>query len=328
MKSKKAMRKTFCKSCGFFVLLLLLVFSQLSTFALESKSPKIGLVLGGGGARGGAHIGVLKVLEREGIKVDYIVGTSVGSLIGALYAGGISAEELENIALSGFIKRVYKTRLPVVKTACIPFIKLYKKARKKPYYAGLYGDYKLRKEINRLIAEKKGDTDLDITYNAVATDLISGETVIIDSGDVGLAVQASTAIPGLREPIKFGDKLLVDGGILENIPIKEAKKQDLDIIIAVDIDPAREACSCSDFSTFESVLMRSFNLGLIVQSEEVLNDADIVIQPEVSLVKVLDFDAGTLSAAIEKGEKAAEEMIDEIKKKVKEKSEELDLAAN
>jgi len=315
--SKNSYKSKVFLMCVFLALISFTFIAFLPAFAVE---PKISLVLGGGGSRGGAHIGVLKVLEEEGIHIDYIVGTSVGSLVGALYAGGLTPKEIEDLALKGTIKKIYKTRFPVFRTLLLPFTKLVYKIRKKGYYAGLYGDFKLRNYINNTIIEKQGNLKTKIPFNAVSVDLISGDRVILDIDDIGLAVQASTAIPGLRKPIRYEDKLLVDGGVIDNVPVEEACKMHSDIIIIVDIDPSTEICSYADFSTYEKVLTRAFNINLIAQSEEKLKWADVVITPKVLNIVVLDFNKDTLLGAIKAGEEAAREMIIDIKNLIKERS--------
>lgn len=300
--------------------LLLFIFSFYTVLPCYSESKpviraKVGLALGGGGARGAAHIGVLKVFEEENIPVDYIVGTSVGSLVGALYAGGLTPKEIEDLILSSTIKKIYKTRFPIFRTLLLPFTKLIYKIGKKDYYAGLYGDFKLKNYVNSAITERQGILMTQMPFSAVSVDLVSGDRVILDIDDIGLAVQASTAIPGLRKPIRYEDKLLVDGVVIDNVPVEEACKQHSDIIIVVDID-LKGICSCADFNTYEKVLTRAFNINLIDQSKSKLKWADIVIAPEVSSIRVLDFDKATLLSAIKAGEEAAKEMIPEIKKKI------------
>lgn len=301
----------------FLFLLILVLFIEsfyLPCYSLEGKRPKIGLVLGGGGARGGAHVGVLKIFEKEKIPVDLIVGTSVGALIGALYAGGVSPDELEEYAIEGAYKKVYRTRVPVFRTIFLPINKLVYKITKKPFYAGLYNDHDLHRFVNDAILQS-GDINIAVPLSIIAVDLVSGKPVVIMSGDVGLAVQASTAIPGLRQPVQFGDQLLIDGGVLNNLPIEEAKNLGADIIITISIDPWQEACvPQTDFNTFEKVLTRVINLSLIAQSENKLNHADVVIKPSVSDIGILDLGEENLKRAIKAGENAAYEVIPQIRK--------------
>ena len=288
--------------------------------------PKIGLALGGGGARGAAHIGVLRVLEKENIPIDYLVGTSAGAFIAALYSGGMSPDELEKLVLSGAIRKVYKTDLSLIRSLLTQINKFFKTILGKPYYAGLYNDHKLHYFVDSLISMTDNKIDLTIPLNIIAVDLVTGLPVVIKSGDVGLAVQASTAIPTLRQPIPIDDQLLVDGGVLKNIPIDEAKKMGADIVIAVDVDSNLETSELNDFRSFEGVIVRVINLGLKAQSEHILDKADIVISPQLAGVGTLDLDPKSLQEAIKTGEEEANKVISKIKNLIDEKTRELRIA--
>ncbi len=323
------LKKLFC----LIICIMLLIAQPLALSpALAENAPvirtKIGLALGGGGARGAAYIGVLRVLEKENIPIDYLVGSSAGALIAALYSGGISPDELEKHVLSGAIRKVYKTDLSLIRGLLTQISKIFKTIIGKPYYAGLYNDHKLHYFVDRLISMADGKIDLTIPLNIIAVDLVTGLPVVIKSGDIGLAVQASTAIPTLRQPIPIDDQLLVDGGVLKNIPIDEAKKMGADIVIAVDVDSTLEISELKDFRSFESVIVRVINLGLKAQSEYVLDKADIVISPKLAGVRILDLDSNSLSKAIKIGEEEAIKAIPKIKKIIEEKNRELRIAEN
>ncbi len=314
----------------FFLTLFLLLFTSLPVNA-ENKPvirPKVGLALGGGGARGAAHIGVLKVLERENIPVDYLVGTSAGAFIAALYSGGICPDELESYVLSGAIKKVYKTDFSVFRAVFIYLNKIVHTVTGKPFYAGLYNDHKLHHFVNELISKDDGTIEMNIPLHIIAVDLITGLPVVIKSGDVGLAVQASTAIPSLRQPIPIGDQLLIDGGIINNIPVEEAKKMGSDIVIAINVDSKLEESKPQDFKSFEGVITRVINLGLKVQSQCILDKADIIISPDLTGVRILALDKESLSRAIKAGEEETIKMLPKIKKKLKEKDYALRIAEN
>jgi NTE family protein len=297
----------------------------------ENKSvvrPKVGLALGGGGARGAAHIGVLRVFERENIPIDYLVGTSAGALIAALYSGGVDPNELEKHILSGAISKVYKTDFSIFRAIFLYMNKTLRTVFRKPFYAGLYNDHKLHRFVNELVSNGDGSIDIAIPLHIIAVDLISGEPVVIKSGDVGLAVQASTAIPTLRQPIPIDDQLLVDGGILKNIPVDEAKKMGSDLVIAVDVESKLNHSKPEDFKSFEGVITRVINLGLKAQSEHVLDKADIVISPNLKDIGILDLDKESLITAIKTGEEEAIKMLPKIKKKLEQKSNRLRIAEN
>lgn len=301
--------------------LLLFIFSFYTVLPCYSESKpviraKVGLALGGGGARGAAHIGVLRVLERENIPIDYLVGTSVGSLIAALYSGGISLDEMNRLILSGIIKKLYKTNFSVFRALYNFLNKITSPISKKTLYPGLYNDHKLHNFVDKIISMGEDTINLNIPLNIIAVDLVTGVPVVIESGDVGLAVQASTAIPILRQPIPMNNQLLVDGGVLRNVPVEEARKMGADIVIAVDVDEKQEPYQPQDFKSYTDVISRILQLGLRAQSEFILNDADIVIKPNLKGIGILDLDSESLTKAIKAGEDEATKMIPEIKKKI------------
>lgn len=306
--------------------LILLLITQsllLSPVFAESNPvvrPKIGLALGGGGARGAAHIGVLRVLEKENIPVDNLVGTSAGAFIAALYSGGVSPDEIENYVLSGAMRKVYKTDFSVFRALFLRLNKTFHTFLGLPFYAGLYNDQRLHHFVDQAISRSDGSIELNVPLHIIAVDLISGLPVVIKSGDVGLAVQASTAIPTLRQPIQINDELLIDGGVLKNVPVDEAKKMGSDVVIAVDVDAKLEQRSQKDFKTYEGVITRVISLGLKAQSEHILDKADIIISPDLTGVNILDLDTKNLAKAIKAGEEEAKKMLPKIKKRIAQKT--------
>lgn len=314
------------------ILLIFLFITQFLTLSPVYASnasvirPKIGLALGGGGARGAAHIGVLRVLEKENIPIDYLVGTSAGAVTAALYSGGVSLDEIEKYVLSGAIRKAYKTDFSIFRALFIHLNKVMHIFTGKPYYAGLYNDHKLHHFIDNAISMSNGSIELAIPLNIIAVDLISGLPVVIKSGDVGLAVQASTAIPTLRQPIPINDQLLVDGGVLKNNPVEEVKKMGADIVITVDVDAKLETIRSDSFTSYEGIITRVIALGLQAQSRSVLDRADVIIIPDLNGVGFLDLNPKSLSTAIRVGEEAAQKAIPLIKKVIKQKEQILRVA--
>ena len=180
------------------------------------KRPQIGLALGAGGPRGLAHIGVLKVLEENGISIDCLAGSSMGSLIGALYAAGVEIARLEEIALNVDLKQT-----AVMLTPTIPRSGLVEGKRMKEFIKSFVGDANIE--------------DLEIPFAAVATDIKTGEEIVIDNGSVAEAVRASISIPGIFTPARFGDRFLVDGGLSNPVPVSEVRQMGADVIIAVNV---------------------------------------------------------------------------------------------
>ena len=181
------------------------------------KNQKVGLALGGGAAFGFAHIGVLKYLEEIKIKPFVISGTSIGSVIGGMYASGLSARDLEKIALT------FNSKANVLSLLSFAFKK-----------TGVISHANIGKFFRKYL-EKKKIEDLDINFVAVSVDLIHGNTLFFNKGDLIDAIQASISIPGIFSPFEANGTLLVDGGVRENLPLKPLQNYDIDYVIAVDI---------------------------------------------------------------------------------------------
>ena len=259
----------------------------------DDRPPRVALVLGGGAARGFAHVGVLRVLEDERIPVELVVGTSVGSLVGALYADGYNARELE--ALSRTLERDdffdFSLGPAFFGTGLAKGERL----------EGWMRDHLRARSIEQLA----------IPYAAVATDLDDGSAVVLDRGDVARAVRASSAIPGVFEPVSIDGKLLVDGGIVANLPVKIARRLGADIVIAVDVS---EVSGRAHPANFVEVVMRTVTILNHQGVEEMARDADVLLSPAVGDVSLLDFDAKDRAFAA--GIAAAREKLPEIRKAV------------
>jgi len=194
--------------------------------AAKRKRPAVGLALGSGGARGSAHTGVLRVLEREGVEISMIAGSSIGALVGATYAAGIPTDQVEREWLQTDGARLLRTFLPTFPRA------------------GLSSGNELRRYLFDLLGERKIE-DLPIPYAAVTCDIDTGETVILDRGSLVDAVRASTAIPGVFHPLRHGERLLVDGGLVDPVPIATCRDLGADIVVAVDITPTPQPTTSS-----------------------------------------------------------------------------------
>jgi len=192
----------------------------------KNEGPKIGLALGSGGARGAAHTGVLKVLEREGIGISAIAGSSIGALVGATCAAGMPSDQVEREWLQTDGHRLLRTFLPTFPRA------------------GLSSGNELCKYLFDLLGERSIE-DLPIPYAAMACDIDTGEAVVLDRGSLVDAVRASTAIPGIFHPVRHGSQLLIDGGLVDPVPIAACRDLGADIVIAVDITPMPQPTSSS-----------------------------------------------------------------------------------
>lgn len=263
--------------------------------AAELPKPKIALVLGGGAARGFAHIGVIRALEQEKIHVDMVVGTSVGSLIGALYASNPNSFELEWTAFTLEKDDLFDYKILGAFTGM-----------------GVVKGEKLEAFVHSKIPVTNIE-ELKIPFAAVATDLNRGTRVVLDRGPVSVAVHASSAIPGIFEPVEYQGKVLVDGGVLENIPISVAREKGADIIIAVDIS---ENVVNFNITNLLDVTMQAVNIMFDENVKRMKKDADILISPAVGDVSMLDFTQK--KRCMQAGMDAAQKAMPEIRKKIEE----------
>jgi NTE family protein len=258
------------------------------------KRPKIALVLSGGGARGIAHIGVLRAICKEHIPIDLVVGTSVGSIVGAFYCANVPFEKMYDIAnktnLGTFSNINYISIMDMLLTD------------------ELFSNDKLEKYINENIGNVKFD-ELKIPLVCVATDLNTGERILLREGSVASAARASSTIPGIFKPIEYMQRYLVDGGLTENIPVNVAKIFDCDVIIAVSI--AADITKNNTDSIIETLMQAIYIQGMAFDQYN-LNSADVVICPDVGYLSILDFKHSY--PCIDKGFIAATKAIKDIKK--------------
>jgi NTE family protein len=247
--------------------------------------PKVALVLGGGAARGFAHIGVIRVLEQERIPVDLIVGTSVGSLIGAIYAAERNSFELEWTAFQ--LKQEDIFDFGIVNAVL---------------GMGLARGELLEAFVKAKVKQERIE-ELKIPFAAVATDLNWGERIVLDQGSIAKAVHASSAIPGVFDPVMHGGKLLVDGGVVDNIPIDVARAKGADLVVAVDIS---EDVGNVKIKNMLDVMLQSTNIMFAVNVAHRKVGADVLVQPKVGAVGMLDFGQKKLcmDAGIEAGRAA------------------------
>ncbi len=242
------------------------------------KPPRIGLALGGGAARGFAHIGVIQVLEEAGIKVDLVAGTSAGSLVAALYASGKSGPEMATLALTMDEGAITDWSFP--------------------------GRGLIRGEaLARYVREHTGARPIEqmrLPLGIVATDLDSGAAILFQRGDTGSAVRASSAVPAIFQPVKIGTREYVDGGLVSPVPVRFARQMGAELVIAVDITSAPDGAPTGD--PFKLLLQTFAIMGKSINQFE-LRDADIVMRPQLAGVGSADFSAR--SRAIAAGREAA-----------------------
>jgi NTE family protein len=281
--------------------------------------PKIGLALGGVAARGVAHAGVIKVLEDAGIPIDYVAGTSSGAIIGGLYCAGISPDQIQQSILgSSLVKSImYK---PVVLSVIEEPLRLAPRLVGHKSYLGLYDGRKFLKYLNKEIPACEGDiSSLRIPFRAVALNLLDGKIYAINKGKLGLAIIASEAIPSLRQPVPIGDKLFIEAGLMDNIPVDIVKQMGADIVIAVNVDENISKLPAENFKVFGATPRRLLAMQFAQADEPALKSADVVIHPNVDGMGIITIRKSDLARAIKSGEEAATAALPAIKAAINQK---------
>ena len=307
----------------FYFLFSVLFFSQF-TFAQEQKKPKIGLVLSGGGAKGFAHIGVLKVLEEAGVKVDYIGGTSMGAVVGGLYASGYNAAQIDSIfqatdfneLINDFIprssKNFYERRNDESYALALPFNK-FKIGIPEALSKGMY-NYNLLSRITRNVRHIKDFNKLPTPFLCIGTNIETGKEVLLNKGNLAQAMIASSAFPSLFSPVEIDGEILVDGGVVNNYPIEEVRKLGADFIIGVDVQ--HDLLDRNQLKDATKILIQITNLHSIERMKKNVDNTDIYIRPDITQYSVISFDKG--KDIITKGEEATFAVFEQLKKLVDE----------
>ena len=282
---------------------LFLCLCPLMLFAAETAKPKVGLVLSGGAARGLAHVGVLKALEEQGIHIDAIAGTSMGAVIGGLYASGYKIDELEKLALSIDWQEALSD---APEREDVPFRRKQDDrdflVKQKLSFRddgslglplGVIQGQNLALLLESLLAHSSDIRDFDklpIPFRAVATDIVNGEKVVFRKGHLPQVIRASMSIPAVFAPVEINGQLLVDGGMVDNIPVDVAREMGVDIVIVVDIGtPLRGR---KQLNTVFDILNQSITLMTRSNSEvqlASLKPDDILIQPALASYGATDF---------------------------------------
>jgi NTE family protein len=280
---------------------LFLLLSAILLAGCASKPPvtplpaptKIGLALGGGAARGFAHIGVIKVLEAQGINPEIIVGTSAGAVVGALYAAGNSGFDLQKLAIKLDETKISDWSMPD---------------------RGVLKGESLQQFVNDAVGQRPIEA-LKKRFAVVATDLHSGESILFRTGNTGMAVRASATVPGVFRPVSINGHEYVDGGLSSLVPVRSARQLGADVVIAVDISarpnnqPVRGTLD---------ILLQTFTIMGQNLARYELREADIVIRPQVSGVGATDFQAR--HDAILEGERAAQAALPQIREALRKAS--------
>ncbi|MES2878485.1 MAG: patatin-like phospholipase family protein [Pseudomonadota bacterium] len=252
------------------------------------KPLKIGLVLGGGAARGFAHIGVIQVLEEAGIRPSLVVGTSAGSLVAAFYASGKTGSQLQRVAESMEEATFADWTLPI-------------------FSRGMLRGEALARYVNTQVSGRLIE-NMPLPLGIVATDLNSGQGVLFQRGDTATAVRASSAVPALFQPVKISGHEYVDGGLVSPVPVRYARQMGAELVIAVDISSAPEGNAASD--TLQ-VLLQTFSIMIKSINNFELREAEVVVRP--SLVGVASADFGARRRSIEAGRVAMQSLLPQLR---------------
>jgi NTE family protein len=255
-----------------------------------SHKPKVALVLGAGSARGLAHIGVLQVLLEKQIPFDLIVGSSMGAMVGTIYACGANIYMLDKMVEYMNTRILFDIGVP-----------------RMGFVSG-----KRVSDFLDLVTKKKSFAELDFPVAVVATDLITGETVVLDEGMVAEAVRASISLPGIFAPVVKGDMVLVDGAVSDRLPIKVAQDRGADLVIAVDVTFGSGKKTA--IKNTMDVILTSLDIMSKIHFDSIFSHADILIQPAVGHINPRDFDRSR--EVVDLGRKATEEKVEDIMLKI------------
>tara|TARA_R110002049_G_scaffold88596_6_gene223410 strand:+ start:1524 stop:3761 length:2238 start_codon:yes stop_codon:yes gene_type:complete len=303
------------------IIIILFLIALLPLKAQENTAntvPKVGLVLSGGGAKGFAHIGVLKVVDSLGIKIDYIAGTSMGAIIGSLYASGYSGKQLEamfktqdfdeliNDAFPRASKSFYERENTEKYAVTLPFDK-FKISLPSALSRG-QNVYNLLYQLMLPVNHITDFSELPIPFFCIATDIETGESLIMNKGKLAEVVTASGALPSLFQPVTIGERILIDGGVTNNFPVEELRDKGMDIIIGVDVQDALK-----DRETLKSapdILLQIGNFRTINAMKSKVEFTDIYIKPDITNFSVISFDEG--DDIIANGEAAARTQLSKL----------------
>ena len=301
------------------ILFFIFFFHWSSSQEPERKNPRVGLVLSGGGAKGLAHIGVLKTLDSLGVRVDYIAGTSMGAVIGGLYASGYTGKQLDSIISAANFDLLITDAIPRKSKT------FYERKNAEKYALSLpFSNFKIHLPssisrgqnvfnlLSKLTLNVNGVKDfskLPIPFYCVATDMKTGQEVVLDRGNLAQAIAASSALPTLYQPVTLDNKLLMDGGIVNNYPIIGLESKELDIIIGVDVQD--DLLTINKLESVSNILIQISNFRVAEEMVVKSKLTDIYIKPKVSEYSIVSFKDGT--EIMRKGQTAVSPHLEELK---------------
>ncbi|WP_233244021.1 patatin-like phospholipase family protein [Tamlana fucoidanivorans] len=278
---------------------------------MDITKPKIGLVLSGGGAKGLAHIGVLKVIDSLGIQIDYVAGTSMGAIIGAIYASGYSGKQIDSIFHEVDFDDIISDDLPRASKAFderandekyavkLPFRKF--KIKLPSALSKGHNTYSLFTKLFLHVNEVEDFSELPIPFFCIATNVETGKQVVLDQGNLMQSLMASGALPSLFQPVIINNEVLIDGGVVNNYPVDELRAKGMDYIIGVDVQD--DLMTRNELTSAPDVLLQINNFRTINDMKLKVKKTDLYIKPDISNFNVVSFSQG--QAIIDKGEDAA-----------------------
>ncbi|WP_417196946.1 patatin-like phospholipase family protein [Bizionia sp.] len=286
----------------------------------STVDPKVGLVLSGGGAKGLAHIGVLKVIDSLGIRIDYVAGTSMGAIIGSLYAAGYSGKQIDTIFRDVDFDKIINDNLPrAAKTfyerdnsekyaLTLPFDKF--KLKLPSALSRGQNTLSLLSKLTLHVSDVEDFSKLPIPFFCIATNVETGQAVVLDKGSLAQSIVASGAFPSLFQPVIIDDQILIDGGVVNNYPIDELKAKGMDIIIGVDVQD--DLATREELRSAPDIILQINNYRTINDMKLKSKKTDIYIKPDITDYTVISFSDG--SKIIENGELATKKKIADLNK--------------
>jgi len=305
----------------FLFILCLVMMTSLGAQEVSSveKDIKVGLVLSGGGAKGFAHVSVLKKLEEAGVRVDYIAGTSMGAIIGGLYASGYSAKELDSVLhvydLDGLVRddlprevsSFYQKENDGKYAISLPLVK--RKIELPSAVSKGQNAFNIFSQLTEHVHQVDDFSELDIPFFCIATNLETGEEVVLDKGFLPEAIRASGSFPGLLTPVKVDGKVLVDGGIVDNFPVEKMKEKGVDYIIGVNVSAGLK--DIENLNTLPEILMQIAGFQMYNKWDEKIEQSDLYIRPDLDEFTTFSFDES--EEIMKRGDLAMEKVEDQLK---------------
>lgn len=307
----------------------ILLYTLLISFVVQAqKQPKVGLVLSGGGAKGFAHVGVLKELEKAGVQVDYVGGTSMGAVVGGMYAAGYSAYEIEEIIKEIDFFSILRDNVEREEKPYFEKAYLEKTAVSLPIKKGNIGlplglskGQNVLNFLTELLSPVDSITDfkkLPIPFFCIGTDIETGKEIVFEEGSLPLALRASASFPSLLNPVEVKNRFVIDGGVANNFPVDRMKEKGVDVIIGVNVQG--NLLERDELSSIASLLSQIINFQMYEKSDDQVSLLDVHIHPDISEYTVVSFN--DKDAIIKEGEKAVKpfsEVLDNIAKLQKNK---------